>query len=247
MTHNWGRSALAGLLLTATLMGGAQAATVTVFDSQAALGSAFSDMGVVASTDDFEDGRVGPGLNVLSFGGPHVVGMRAQDFLQAGIYGQSFLQANGATGGSSQYLDSVSTGSSSYLETVWFFSRELRGVGADWDLGVHGDGESLRLYAMFAEGEQYVGDISPATLGASRGYFGFTSDTSFIAVILRGAGRGAANAETFSMDNLMMGHMPTAVPEPETVAMWLMGLAGLGLRSRRRRSSALQAVTESQR
>jgi hypothetical protein len=61
-------------------------------------------------------------------------------------------------------------------------------------------------------------------------------------VIIRGALGLGANAETYAVDNVAFGNA-APVPEPETAAMWLMGLAGLsGLqRWRVQRRAAVRA------
>jgi len=219
---NRGKLAAIGLLWLAAVVSQAQAADVNMVSSQAGLQAALGGAPLV--TETFEDGHA-DGLVITAFGGSHVVGFQGQNFLHAGVFDASFVQSIGGTGGSAQYLDSVST--SGNQETVWFLGPGRQGVGAEWDLGAWGVGESLKLYAVFSDGEQLISEINPTTLGGqARGYLGFTSSQSFSAVIIRGALGPGANAETYAVDNVAFGNA-APVPEPETAAMWLMGLAGL--------------------
>lgn len=217
-------------------IGPAVAAEVDWVYSQAELQMALG--GAALQVESFTDG-LPDGVALSTFGPSHVVAVSGSEGIPsfAGLYEAAGVQVvGGAAGGSRQFLDTVS--SSGQQQTVWFFHQARHGVGAHWDLAPWGLGEGLALYAVFDHGESLIGEISAARLGGSRGYLGFTSDQTFSAVILRGAGLGVgANAETYAVDNIAFGNQ-APVPEPETILLWAAGLTGLALVRRRNRPAS---------
>lgn len=235
-----GRFVGVGVWCIAACLQQVQAAEVTWVSSQAHLQAALGGAALV--TETFEDG-VADGVVIAHFGPQHVVGIQGHQLRYAGIYGESFVHSTGGSGSGFQYVDSVS--SSRSQETVWFFNQAHYGAGADWDLGLWGVGEGLKVYAVFAGGEQLISEVNRDLLGGlSRGYWGFTSDESFAALILRGAGAPRGSAETYAVDNISFGGA-SMVPEPQAVALWSLGLAGLAALQRRRAKRSVSASTAS--
>lgn len=249
----WGpagrRMTQAFVLAVGLAAGGAvQATGVTLVNSQAQLMAAMA--GNTVQREDF-DQQHAANLLIQSFGGSHVVGMSGQNLLNAGVYGASYLQSIGAASAqSAQYLDTVST--ADHLETVWFLGQATHALGANWDLGPWGIGESLKVYAVVGGQEQLVTEISAATLGGqAHGYLGFVAASSFSALIIRGARDPGANAETYSVDDIAYGAVSpksdnqsvTPVPEPESAAMMGVGLMLVAWLKRRRLHKAVAPKT----
>jgi hypothetical protein len=218
--------------------GAAQATDVMLVNSQTQLMAAVA--GNAFQREDFDQQHAAD-LLIQSFGGAHVVGMNGQSLLNAGVYGAGYLQSIGASAAqNARYLDTVST--ADRLETVWFLGQATNALGANWDLGPWGTGENLRVYAVFGGQEQLVTEINTGTLGGqAHGYLGFVASSSFSALIIRGAQNPRANAETYSVDDIVYGVVPskngnqdvTPVPEPESAAMMGLGLALMAWLNRR--------------
>jgi len=100
----------------------------------------------------------------------------------------------------------------------------LNGAGGDWDTSPALEGQALRItLSMTGGGTQFVDQIGPID-----GFFGWTSDDAFDSFTIK-AGNHAGVAETFELDDLLMAPASgaaTPTPEPATLALVGMGLAG---------------------
>ena len=106
----------------------------------------------------------------------------------------------------------------SYLPGPFF------GAGAFFDTSVNGEGSGITVTLNLTGGGTQVITPDPAILGLDNGFFGFTSDVSIDSFTL------TSNSETFDMDNLEFGGIPSsATPEPATFSLIGIGIAGLAI------------------
>jgi len=111
--------------------------------------------------------------------------------------------------------------------TNYHFSSLINAFGANWDLTPGGAGQGLQLFA----GSQLITPQIPNTY--TGGFFGLVSTTAFSLVSVH-AGSFSGIAETHNVDNLVFA---SAVPEPESYALMLAGLALMGAVARRRKAN----------
>ncbi len=128
-----------------------------------------------------------------------------------GAGGAAFNSVNGT-----QQLN-VATGDQG--GTTLAFDFNIFAFGADF-AGV----SDSRTTSIFIDGLQI--DI-PALTG---GFFGFVSDTAFNSNLLA---LTAGSADGFGMDNLVYASQSSSVPEPGSLALLGLGLAGIGFARRK--------------
>lgn len=104
--------------------------------------------------------------------------------------------------------------------TIYSFETATTAFGADWNLLPGGLGQGLRLAVDGIA-------ITPEISNTYSGFFGFTSNAAFDAVMVF-AGDQRGMAESHSVDNLVYA-TATPVPEPETYWLMLIGLVAIGL------------------
>lgn len=121
--------------------------------------------------------------------------------------------------------------------TTWTFSTATYAFGGAWDLespSVDGPGTGI---AFYLNGSTLVPGEVPNSFAGS--FFGFTSDVPFSSVLMTAGSQGGVS-ETYEASPIVFAG---AVPEPATWAMIILGFAGVGLLSyRRKRTSALMAA-----
>ncbi|OAN11467.1 hypothetical protein A3K86_21250 [Photobacterium jeanii] len=108
--------------------------------------------------------------------------------------------------------------------TTITFDYPILAFGANWDLSPAGQGLGIEITAG---GTTLTTEI-PANFTGQ--FFGFTSDMEISSVVLR-SGSQPGIAETYNADNFVY-----KVPEPASLALLGIGLAGLGF-SRRKKNS----------
>lgn len=109
--------------------------------------------------------------------------------------------------------------------TNYLFGSMINAFGANWDLRPGGAGQGLQLVL----GTEVITPQIPNSFAG--GFFGVVSTSLFNRVTVR-AGSLGGFAETHDVDNLVFA---SSVPEPETYALMLLGLAAVGAAARRRR------------
>ena len=120
----------------------------------------------------------------------------------------------------------------SNASTLFTYKSLLSGFGGNFDLSPQGAGLGIELSLVGGSTLSYT--IPTQVANSSTGqFFGVVSTTSFAATLFN-AGNQGGNAETYTLDNLVLA---TAVPEPETYAMLLAGLCLIGLARRKARAA----------
>jgi len=141
------------------------------------------------------------------------------------VAGLSFTSAAGSID-SDSFNDRVFRGGDT---TTWSFGGDIKAFGGNWDLTPGGAGQGLAFSIINAANvSTSVGTAIPNSFDG--GFFGFVSTDRFSRVLVA-AGPQSGVAETYNVDNLRIG---SAVPEPSTWAMMLIGFAGLAFAARRK-------------
>ncbi len=101
--------------------------------------------------------------------------------------------------------------------TTWSFTPQITAYGGNWDLaGGGGSGNSLGVYV-----DNLTNPVEFIPSSYNGGFWGFTSDTPFSKVLLKG-GTGT-NQQTYQLDNMVY----SPVPLPGTLGLLSSGLLGL--------------------
>lgn len=140
--------------------------------------------------------------------------------------GLSFSSNAGSIGGG-LFNDRLVAGQA---ETTFSFAGGSDSFGGIFDLSPGGFGQGIEFVLGLAGGGTEVA----GRIGTS-GFFGFTSTNRFNSVTLRGFDTVNGSAETYNLNNAQFGVL-SAVPEPGTWAMMLLGIGGVGFAMRRRTS-----------
>lgn len=150
-----------------------------------------------------------------------------EDFSDANLApGLSFTSTAGSVGGG-KFNDRLVAGGF----TTFQFANSQTAFGGVFDLSAGGAGTGI-LVSFLGGSSQVVGQIDRACVGC---FFGFSSTNPFTSVTFTN-GTQTGVAETFNLDNLQSAQV-SAVPEPGTWAMMLIGFGAIGASMRRRRRS----------
>ena len=152
-----------------------------------------------------------------------------EDFEDGTADGFTITSANDSIAGGelSDRIDETSSPAS----TTFSFSNEIWAFGGDWDLAnPSGPGSGI---IVTVDGFQLATEIPNSIAGT---FWGFVSDTKFTNIVLTEGTQAAsqpAAVENYDLDNVVF-----AIPEPASLAIFGIGLAGLGFVGRRRRKQA---------
>jgi hypothetical protein len=205
--------ALAALLVAA----GSSQAGITVYTTQASFLAAISNF----ATDTFDDLPTGPTQLETSS-----IDRSAGAFTYTASVGEDFSLATGGTA-SDVWL---TTDPSNAVLTFDSFSSGVYAVGGFF-FGSNSDGGALRRGSVTVTATDADGTITKTKRNPrSSNFYGFVSDSSLTSVTVSATSRGGSMFPT--VNNLTLA---AAVPEPETYALLLSGLAIVGFIARRRR------------
>jgi PEP-CTERM motif len=198
-------------------------ANITVYTSESAFMAALANMSAVTGTDSFDDLTAGANLGsgplvraAGSLGYSAAVGPNSDVFFGAGNGGDNWLSTNSAS------------------DTVTFsgFAPGVFAAGANVfnsDLG----GNFLRRGAITLSADDGSSTASQTVrFPRATTFIGFISDSALTSVSLT-ATSGPNTTVWPTMNNLTLA---TAVPEPETYALMLAGLAAVSFLARRRKA-----------
>jgi len=224
--------AIAATVLAATLCGGTAQAAITIYTSQTSYLAAVSNTGVDTFNNLTPGAQLAASLNRT-----------------AGSY--AYTVTDVATAGGTAALYGAGTATDAWLSnnqnasTITFngFGSGVRGAGANFfgtDINgtfTAGAGNGLTLTATDASGTVTTTTVNPTTTT----FIGFVSTTGLTGMSVRATTGGAAYWAT--VNNLTLGGTAaTAVPEPASWAMMIVGVGLVGGSLRRRKSAIRTSV-----
>ncbi|WP_263555062.1 PEP-CTERM sorting domain-containing protein [Paucibacter sp. B2R-40] len=216
---------LRALAVAAILAGSGQAkADLTFFNNQAAYMAAISAPGV----DNFEDlpwAVIGQSVNRQA--GEHYYSAWAVE--ESGNYTDLYTSGSSAD----QWL---STDRAADYLTFGYFSEKVNGAGGFFfgsdEMGNFKAGQTIRINAIDADGVEQIKIVENATPGS---FYGFVS-SSHLEYFQVSAVQPNGDYTWVAGNDLALGTIAAAVPEPASYALLLAGLGLLGAVAQRKRA-----------
>ena len=218
----------------ATIASGASAQTYTVYTNQAAFLAAagagtletFTSAPVATLTTGSTFGPISyTGFTLSGNGMGDNAGISKTGYYTAapaGFSGQNFYSWGNGSG--------VGAGNAGPTSVFTFGTGGTTAFGFDW---YNRDGTD-RYSLTIAGGPTYV---NPPFSYATTGFFGVISDTAFSSASIQTYNYGGTIAG-MGMDNIFVANAPSALPEPATWAMMILGVGAAGYSLRRRGKAA---------
>ena len=200
-------------LLFALSLGYASAANITTYNRSGFDAAVAGGSTTTQTFDTLAPGTILSTLNGVTYGA------------SAGkpVISNSFATTSGLNS-----LASTSDGFFAESETATFtFATAITAFGID--INTFGALSGDYLAATTNLGNVALSDFDPFAGLATGQFVGFTSDTPFTTVTIRGLTDASGNLYPYTLDTMVYGTQATSAPEPATLAAFGLGLAVIGL------------------
>jgi hypothetical protein len=146
------------------------------------------------------------------------------------VPGLTLSTTNGSIDVGGFFHDGAFTYTSSASDTTFSFGTSVNALSGFWDLLPNGIGSGISLTTSAGDVVVLTNDYFANT------FYGFTTTSAFTSFTINALAVDP-RLETYNLDNLAFNNAAAVVPEPETYAMMLAGLAAVGFMARRRKIS----------